>query len=138
MIALVIMEIHTLWLVKDSIISCYYHLMWGNLSKSAKFQSGCVPHILLVLLRKWWMQLKKIQFQRAQKMLLRLEYHFPKQRYMYLNRNNLNRIVSGLKGKHLNKYNKTIICLRLSEYCWIIPLPLLQRSFNNIQHNIIC
>ena len=74
--------------------------------------------------------IKKIQFQRAQKMLLRLEYHFPKQRYMYelsepvkfycklaLNRNNLNRIVSGLKGKHLNKYNKTIICLRLSEYC---------------------
>ena len=50
MIALVIMEIHTLWLVKDSIISCYYHLMWIDLSKSAKFQSGCMPHILLVLL----------------------------------------------------------------------------------------
>lgn len=24
--------------------------MWGDLSKSAKFQSGCMPHILLVLL----------------------------------------------------------------------------------------
>ena len=41
-IALVIIEMHMLWLVEDCMISCYNHLTQGDYSRGSKFQNGCL------------------------------------------------------------------------------------------------
>lgn len=37
-----IIEMHALWLVEDCVISFYNHPAWGDYSKGARFQIGCL------------------------------------------------------------------------------------------------
>ena len=139
-IALVIIEMHMLWLVEDCMISCYNHLTQGDYSRGSKFQNGCLTFCqcytgcdkhdrkntilkttkdayrfgITLLKRKGWWNLMNLLNSSGNWLLILIQVI-----QTIVAELTIFKLQQNLKALEQN-YTKTIIHSRLSEDCWIM------------------
>ena len=139
-IALVIIEMHMLWLVEDCNISCYNHLTQGDYSRGSKFQNGCLTFCqcftgsdkherknaipkttkdayrfgITLLKRKRWWNLMNLLNSSGNWLLILIQVI-----QTIVAELTIFKLQQNLKALEQN-YTKTIIHSRLSEDCWIM------------------
>ena len=154
-IAVMIIEMCSLWLVEDCVISCYNHLARGDYSRGSKFQNAA-SHFVNVRQEEINM-IKQTAGLKHTKDVVSLAKHYSKEKkpsFYQLNQMNLSNssgnwliLVQEIKSiiteqstktKNLQLNSKSpelaiiLNSVMLSKYCWIISLTLSQGLFNNV------